>query len=130
MRSSNKSGRPNIFSKFWKIITKLYFFGKAHEVRSTRTLVVQTCTENVRLPTSMQALIWFPEVFRIALTFERLWESQQKRLKNALTVDNYSRKKKRDAWRSRGTFDFLMLFFFKVGCLETFDFILKQKISC
>ena len=70
------------------------FFGKAHEVRSTRTLVVQTCTENVRLPISMQALIWFPEVLRITLTFERLWESRQKRLKNDLTVDNYWRKKK------------------------------------
>ena len=67
----------------------IFFFGKAHEVRSTRTLVVQTCTENVRLPISMQALIWFPEVLRITLTFERLWESRQKRLKNDLTVDNY-----------------------------------------
>ena len=79
---------------FWKCWPNDIFFGKAHEVRSTRTLVVQTCTENVRLPISMQALIWFPEVLRITLTFERLWESRQKRLKNDLTVDNYWRKKK------------------------------------
>ena len=87
-------GGQTVSEKLQKKLAKCFFFGKSHKVRSTRKLVVQTCAENVRLPTSMQALIWFPEVLRITPTFERIWESRQKPLKNDLTVDNYSRKKK------------------------------------
>ena len=85
--------------------------------------------QNVRLPTSMQDLIWFPEVFRIVFRFERSWESSQEPLKYDLTVENYSRKEKRCAWRIQGTFSFLRLSFSRLDVGKLLYFRLKLKFQ-
>ena len=125
-----KSGRPNRFSKFWKQLSKCFFL-----LESTTKFVspenwwFKRVLQNVRLPTSMQDLIWFPEVFRIVFRFERSWESSQEPLKYDLTVENYSRKEKRCAWRIQGTFSFLRFSFSRLDVGKLLYFRLKLKFQ-
>ena len=125
-----KPGRPNRFSKFRKQLTKCFFLLESPTKSvSQDNWWFKRVLQNVRLPTSMQDLIWFPEVFRIVFRFERSWESRQKPLKNDLTVENYSRKEKRCAWRIRGTFSFLRLSFSRLDVWKLLYFRLKLKFQ-
>ena len=121
--------RPNRFSKFWKQLSIFFLLASTTKFVSPENWWFKRVLQNVRLPTSMQDLIWFPEVFRIVFRFERSWESSQEPLKYDLTVENYSRKEKRCAWRIQGTFSFLRLSFSRLDVRKLLCFRLKLKFQ-